>query len=131
MTDSDFPAGARLYREYQARLRDGASVHIAFTLGDESLESPARSVARRLGAEAFGMISLIEIATDSRYLFVWTHDDRELAIIAAEDNARVRDELKDLVGRYVCVFLADAAALAPRAGGVAPLPSIDDSARRG
>lgn len=113
MDNNEFPAGARVYREYQVRLQGGVAAHIAFTLADACLASPARSLARRLGAESFGLISLIESAPDRRYLLVWSHDDRELAITVVEADGPLRDELSSIVEQYICVFLADIAALVP------------------
>lgn len=123
MNDNDFPAGARIYREYQACLEGGATAHIAFTLGDERFDSPARTLATRLGAEAFGLISVIEPATQCRHVFVWTHDDRDLAVTATLANGPVKAEMRSLVARYICIFLSDIAALLPRLADLAPTPS--------
>ena len=125
--DNDFPAGARVYREYQARLESGGIANIAFTLGDERFESPARTLASSLGAEAFGLISVIEPTTERRHVFVWTHDDRDLAVTAARSDGAVSTEVRSLVTRYICIFLSDIAALLPRLSDLAPTKPTNDN----
>jgi hypothetical protein len=128
--NDDFPAGAQIYREYDIRLDNGEAANIAFTLGDRNFDSPARTLAGSLGAEAFGLISIVEGTTGRRHLFVWTHDDRELAVTMAHTEGPVTKEVRSLIARYICIFLSDIAALLPRLADLAPLQPINDNAGR-
>ena len=117
MNDFDFPGGATVYREYEVLLNSGATGSITFTLGDMDRESPGALLARRAGALAFGLISLANVPGAPKYPFVWTHDAMQFGVTVEEDDADLSSELRNIIVRYICMFLDEFAPLVPEIDG--------------
>jgi hypothetical protein len=117
VNDNDFPGGALAYREYEVLLRGRATGSIAFTLGDMSLNTAPANFARMAGALAFGLISLADVPHAPVHPFIWTHDETRLEITVAAEEGDLSDELRGMIARYIVVFFAEIAPIAPELAG--------------
>jgi hypothetical protein len=112
MTD-DLPDDAVAYREYEISLPDGGRASVAFTLGAPDLDTVPATMARVHGALAYGLISIADYPGAPEYPMVWLQTKTELGITVADDDEDLADPLKRMIARYLAVFFADIAPIAP------------------
>jgi hypothetical protein len=112
MTDT-LPEGSIAYREYEVTMPDFSKANLGFTLGDKNADRLEARFAAKTGALAFGLVSVVGVPDAPQYPVVWTHNHTQLGITVAEEDKEMSKELKVVVARYIAVFFADIADVAP------------------
>jgi hypothetical protein len=112
--DNDFPDGAIAYREYEVPMPDGTTASLAFTLGDITIDSVPANFAREHGALAYGLVSVIDVPEAPQFPLVWTQNQTQLALAVADEDNDLSDSLKQVIARYIAIFFADIAPIAPQ-----------------
>ena len=103
-----------MYHEYEVRLSDSSNATIAFTLGDPEIDPAQAAVANKLGAVAYGLVSLSGYPDGpSRPLF-WMQTTTKFGIVvAAQDDDDWGEEVSVIICLYARTFFTDIAPYAP------------------
>jgi hypothetical protein len=100
------------YREYEMTSEHGNG-SIAFTLGDLNADTMPARFAKHVGAEAFGLVSILGFPEAPVRPVIWVLVNQKLGITVADEDRDLTDALKLIVARYIAVFFNDIADIAP------------------
>jgi hypothetical protein len=100
-------------REYRTLLADGTVADIALTLSDLNDETISDRFARAQNAVAYGVVSILGVEGAPQYPAIWLQLADQIAITVADEDPDLTPELKEVVARYLAVFFADIAEVAP------------------
>ena len=112
-------------REYEVSLRDGTRGKIGFALGDMSLDNAFTRHARSLDAVGFGVISFAGIPGAPQNSMLWTQTPSDTTMTVADGDRQPDGELQRLIARYIAIYFADIAAIAPELGEPRVRPASD------
>ena len=110
------PCGALAYRDYEALTCDGRLISVAFTLGDLNSDTAFAKLARRTGALHFGLVSLLHLEQTFQCPLVWMYTKGEVCLCSVEKAPELDQSFEDEILRYLAIFFADVACLAPALG---------------
>ncbi|HEY6980599.1 hypothetical protein [Reyranella sp.] len=130
---NDLPDGAIAYREYEVPMPDGTTANLAFTLGDMTADSIPAEFARRQGALAYGLVSVIDVPGAPRHALIWLQGRTPLALTVADEDSDLGEPLQQAIARCMAVFFADIAPVAPQIAALQlklPEPANDTSPDR-
>ena len=113
MADNHLPAGVVAYREYEVPLAQGGTASMAFTLVRRDAESFASDVARSLQAGAYGFVSILDYPGAPRHPVVWLQLPTQLALMVADGDDDLSQDLKQIIARRLLQFISDIAPIAP------------------
>lgn len=112
-------------RDYEVSLPDGAKGKLGFALGDLALDNAFTRHARSLDAVGFGVISFQGIPEAPRRAMLWTQTPTDTVMTVADQDRQPSGELQRLIARYLVIYFADIAAIAPELGEPRVRPAID------
>ena len=113
-------------REYEVSLRDGTKGKLGFALGDLALDNAFTRHARSLNALGFGIISFAGLAGAPERSMLWTQTPTDTAMTLADGDRQPDTELQHLIAKYLAIYFADIAAIAPELGEPRIRPLIDE-----
>jgi hypothetical protein len=113
MKDEDFRAGAIVYKEYEVARPDGGTASLVFTLGRADADSFAARFARSHGAQAYGLVWVLNYPDAPQHPMVWVKTEAHLGLGLAREDGALRDDLEEIVRRHFPVFFNDIAEIAP------------------
>ena len=114
MDDNHLPAGAVAYREYEVPLAQGGTASLAFTLAGQDANSVVFDVARSLQAVAYGFVSILDYPGAPRHPVVWLQLPTQLALMVADGDEDLSQDLKQIIARRLMQFISDIAPIAPQ-----------------
>lgn len=103
-------------REYEVSLSIGIKGKMAFALGDMAQDNALTRHAKSLNAVGFGVISFAGIPGAPRSSMLWTQTPTDTAMTLADGDLQPDVELQHLIARYIAIYFADIAAIAPELG---------------
>ena len=103
-------------RAYEVSLRDGAKGKLAFALGDLALDNAFTRHARSLNAIGFGVVSFEGLVGAPGRSMLWTQTPTDTVMTVADGDQRPNGELQRLIARYLAIYFADIASIAPELG---------------
>lgn len=112
-------------REYEVSLPDGSKGKLSFALGDMAQDNAFTRHARSLDAVGFGVISFAGIPGAPQRAMLWTQTPTDTAMTVADGEPQPDRDLQHLIGRYLVIYFADIAAIAPELGEPRIRPMID------
>jgi hypothetical protein len=103
-------------REYDVSLRDGTKGKLGFALGDLALDNAFTRHARSLNALGFGIISFAGLPGAPQRSMLWTQTPTDTAMTLADGDRQPNTELQHLIAKYLAIYFADIATIAPELG---------------
>ncbi len=103
-------------REYDVSLRDGSRGKLGFALGDLALDNAFTRHARSLNALGFGIISFAGLPGAPERSMLWTQTPTDTAMTLADGDRQPDTELQHLIAKYLAMYFADIASIAPELG---------------
>jgi hypothetical protein len=100
-------------REYEVSLPDGTKGKLGFALGDLGVDNAFTRHARSLDAVAFGLISFEGLPGAPQRPMLWTQTPTDVVMTVADQDQQPSGELQRLVARYLAIYCADIAEIAP------------------
>jgi len=129
--NDNLPEGTIAFREYEVPMPDGSKASIELTLGDLSVHSMAADFARQNGALAYGLVNVVDLDGAPDFPLIWTQGETEFGITVADGDPDPTDELKAIIARFIGVFFADIATIAPELAALSlSAPKISEDQRR-
>ena len=112
-------------RQYEVSLPNGGKGRLSFALGDLGLDNAFTRHARTLGARGFGVIAFEGIPGAPQSSMLWTQTATDTAMTVADGDRQPDAELQRLIARYIAIYFADIAAIAPELGEPRIRPMLD------
>ncbi|MBS0540001.1 MAG: hypothetical protein JSR47_14645 [Proteobacteria bacterium] len=103
-------------REYEVTTPEGGKGRLGFALGDLAQDNAFTRHARSLGALGFGVISFAGIPGAPQSSMLWTQTATDTAMTVADGDRQPSGELQRLIAKYIAIYFADIAAIAPELG---------------
>jgi hypothetical protein len=103
-------------REYDVSLRDGSRGKLGFALGDLALDNAFTRHARSLDALGFGIVSFAGLPGAPERSMLWTQTPAETVMTLADGDRQPESELQHLIAKYIAIYFADIAKIAPELG---------------
>lgn len=122
--------GVLAYTEYQISMPDGNEARLAFTFGDLTSDSIPAKYARMQGALAYGLVFIADLPDAPEFPLLWTQGQRFIAVTGAEGDREITENLTTIVARFMAIFFADIAPIAPELAAVkmlVPMAANDHS----
>ena len=112
-------------REYEVSLPDGTKGRLGFALGDLGVDNAFTRHAHSLKALGFGVISFEGIPGAPERPMLWTQTPTDTVMTLADQELQPGGELQHLIARYLAIYFADIAAIAPELGEPRVRPMTD------
>ena len=100
-------------REYEVSLPDGTRGKLGFALGDLGVDNAFTRHARSWEAVAFGLISFEGLPGAPQRPILWTQTPTDVVMTVADQDRQPSGELQRLIARYLAIYCADIAEIAP------------------
>jgi hypothetical protein len=113
-------------REYEVSLPDGTKGRLGFALGDLALDNALTRHARALNALGFGVISFEGLPGAPKSSMLWTQTPTDTVMTLADGDRQPDGEMQHLIARYIAIYFADIAAIAPELGEPRIRPMLED-----
>ncbi|SJZ92734.1 hypothetical protein SAMN02745126_02908 [Enhydrobacter aerosaccus] len=124
---SEDPDGFRALREYRVTLPDGVIADIAFVLCDLAQDTSSSQFAREQKARAYGLISILGPVDAPEYPIIWLQHPDHIALTLSDEDADLSADLKLVITRYLPLFFAEVAPLAPELARLKLKPSVPEA----
>lgn len=112
-------------RRYEVSLPDGGQGTLSFALGDLALENAFTRHARSLKALGFGVISFEGLPEAPASSMMWIQTPTDTVMTVADGDRQPSGALQRTIARYLAVYFADIAAIAPELGEPRIRPDIE------
>jgi hypothetical protein len=105
------------YAEYEIPVPGGGTASVAFTLSRLEGDGMVAEVGRLKGAQACGMLSILDYPGAPRHPAIWMRTDGELTLLVAEEDGEIDAAVRQVIDRYIEAFFAEIAPIAPELAG--------------
>src|SRR5689334_9480864 len=89
----ELPDGALAYREYEVTSEHGTG-SIAFTLGENDVDTMPARFAKHAGAKAYGLVSILGFPEAPIHPVIWVQTDTHLGVTVADEDRDLSEVLK-------------------------------------
>jgi len=114
MIDDSPSEGALAYRSYQVTdAAAGAAGRISITLGRPAADTLSSRFAAHVGAEAYGLISIVGLDDVPVHPVICLWTEETLGIATLDESDELNELSKHLVAHYLAVFFSDIGPIAP------------------
>ena len=97
-------------------MRDGTKGRLGFALGDLALDNAFTRHARSLNALGFGIVSIAGLPGAPQRSMLWTQTPAETVMTLADGDRQPDSELQHMIAKYIAIYFADIATIAPELG---------------
>ena len=112
-------------RRYEVSVPDGGRGTLSFALGDLALENAFTRHTRSLKALGFGVISFEGLPEAPASSMMWIQTPTDTVMTVADGDKQPSGALQRTIARYLAVYFADIAAIAPELGEPRVRPDIE------